>query len=1631
MKKYFYLVLLVFAGQTSFSQSYRNDWIDYSKTYYKFKLGGFGVDPINSPGQIKSGLVRIPQSRLVAAGLGSVPANQFQLFRNGEEVALYTTITTGLLGSSDYIEFWGEINDGKLDNDLYRSSDFQLNDYWSLQTDTVSYFLTINTAGTAKRLITTVNNVAGNTNAATDYFMYTVGRYYRTELNPGFAAINSKNLYSSSYDRGEGFTSRKVRPNGNSCGGQAQLPQTFPNLFPYLAGPGMTIRMNAVGSQPNSRSVRINLNGDSITIFQMDYQYDAKIEEYNVPVSKINSGTAAFTIINQSSANCDEIRVAQIELTYPRQFNLGGNSCFRFSLPASNTGRYLKIANFNYGGMAPILMDLANGKRYVTDISTPDTLKIVLQPSTLPYELALVGYATTTIQTITDLNQRSFTNYALAANQGDYLIISNPLIYGSGATNYVEQYRQYRASATGGGFTAKTINIDDIEDQFAFGVKKHPLSIRNFLRFAKANFATQPKYAFLIGKGVAYSDYRTNEASADANTLNLVPTWGFPASDNLFSSTTLLNASPSIPIGRLSVVTAQEVGDYLQKMKDYESAQKNATYTISNKSWMKNVIQIAGGGDPTIGAQIDGYLNGYKNTITDTSFGAKVKNFSKSDDPGGYPQAVVDFKNTYETGASLVTYFGHSSATSLDFNLDNPEAYNNYGKYPVFLVNGCIAGNLFDYEPQRFTNKTTLSEKFILAPNKGSIGYLASTHYGVVNYLDKFTAAFYKASSKTKYGQGFGDVIKEGITQVINQTGSFDYYARIHAEEYTFHGDPALKLNSSALPDFAIEQPQITVTPSFISAADDSFTVKISMYNLGKAVQDSVNFKLTRQYPSGASTVVFLQKMASVKSVDSLIIKLPVVPNRDKGSNTITASIDFDGAITELSEINNVASNTFIISEDELRPVFPYKYAIINANTKLIASTVNPLAASRQYKVEVDTTALFNSSLKYTQTKTSTGGVIEFDNGITLQDGTVYYWRVSPVDVIRWTVASFQYKSGTEVGFGQSHLYQNLQSTLDRLVLDSNSRKYSFKPKTSNLFIQQSIYPTSGLEDNQFSVSVNGSYVSASACLGSSIIFNVFDPLTLKPWENTADIFGAMTTCEVNRKNNFEYYALDTAYDPTIGGRRGAMKFFDSIPNGFIVVAKRNYDIGDADFASGWASDTAYYGSGNSLYHRFKNQGLPIDSFNAPRTFVFVFKKNDPSFTPLSAFSQGLYDRITLSTNLNNIDTLGTITSPVFGPAKAWTKVQWAGSSNDTYNVVSLKVIGIKADKTEDVLYTLDTTQTNFNISAVSAMQYPNIKLKLTVQDSIKATPYQLNNWKIIYSPSAEGAIAPNLFVSLPDTVNSSTGDTLKLKVAFKNISKVNFDSLNVKLVLYDSNNVAYNIALPKTKTLAAGDTMHIVVNTNVAAYRGLYDIYLMVNPNGLQNEQYLFNNFLYKYVYIKGSPLPVTLINFIAYTQGSGVNLQWQVTNEEGFHHYELEYSTDARTFTNLNTTNATGAGSLVKTYNYYHPNPANGKNYYRLKMVNKDGSYTYSPVRLINLGKGVSVNVYPNPVHEKLQIAISNNANKSATIKVANVQGQVMLTKIITNFVEIDVRTWQAGTYIVQVDDGTKTQTFKIQKQ
>ena len=1457
MKKIAIILALFFVARAASGQSYYNEWIDFSKTYYKFKVGS-------------TGLYRINVTDLTALGLGSEPVQNFQLWRNGKQVTLFTSSPTGPLGAGGYIEFWGERNDGVTDIDLYRVPGYQLSDQLSLITDTASFFLTA-AVGSNSRFATTANNVTGNTLPAEPYFMYAARYNFRDRIHRGRALVaGGEYVYSSSYDMGEMWSSADIYPS-------APAITTFNNLFVASTGPAASLSVAMAGSSlsgsPNQtpsrdRKYTVAIN-NSIVIDTILNQFDARVS-YNpaVSLSLLSSNAANVSISNSSVPSSvnpnDRVVCTFVELKYPRLFNFNNQENFAFKLSSSIANRYLEIANFKTNGSTPVLYDITNKRRYVADVSA-GILRFVLLPSSTETNFVLVSQSISNVNAVTNFQTRNFVNYQNAAKQGNYLMITHPLLEVNylGA-NQVELYRQYRSSVSGGGYDAKIYDINELVDQFGYGIKKNPLSVKNFLRYARNNFPYTIQYAFLVGKGLTYSDYRENEANQYADRLNLIPTFGYPASDILLASNTIDPVMNTL-ISRLSVVSPQELAEYLEKIKQYEQAQQSLTQTLAAKAWMKNIVHVVGANDLSLEGLLSGYMRNYEAIVEDTTYGGKVYNFSKSST--GPATTIVNslMASLFQEGIGMLCYFGHSSATSLDYNLDDPYNYNNTGKYPVFLVSGCNAGDLFYFDQSRFNNLSTLSERFVLANQKGGIGFIASTHFGIDTYLDYYNKTFYKSFSKGSYNK----TITQNMSEAINAMNAFygtTYLAgRLHAEQTTLNGDPAIKMNSFAKPDFVVEESQIQITPNILSVLDAKCTVKAKVFNVGKATGDSVTLLVKRKYANGTDTVLFFKKIQSVRFSDSVSVEVPLLGLRDKGTNEIIVSIDNDNQYDELSETNNTASKSFTIFEDELTPVYPANFAIVNRqNIKLSSSTANPVVASRQYLMEMDTTELFNSPLKVSKNMVSTGGLIEFDPGTTFSDSTVYYWRVAPASSgdIRWKTSSFVYLNGSSsAGYNQSHFFQHSKSTDTDIYIDSASRRWKFKTKENTLTIVNSIYPTSGTEDNQFSVAVNGIINIASACLGHSVIFNVFDPISLYPLFNqpipsttqlgTQGGFmgSASSTCGPLRSFNFEFSYLDST------GRRKMRDFMDWIPPGFYVTARIILDQPYTTFASDWKNDELVYGVGNTAYNRFKSAGFTdFDNFSFPRTWGFVYRKNNTTYQPVSMLSAGLTDRVTLNTNIALPLTKGYMASPVFGPAKTWKNVKWRGYSIESIpkDVYSVDVIGVKANGDTDKLYTLQPNQQDFNISSVNATQYPYMQLGMNNQDldSLALTPYQLRYWRLLYDPLPEGAIAPNLSAPIKDTLQQ--GEPLAFSIPFKNVSDAPFaDSIRVNLSL-QINGTTVPVAVPKRKALQSGDSAMLSFSYDTKQLSGVNTLSVDFNPNNDQPEQSHFNNFLIKNFFVK-----------------------------------------------------------------------------------------------------------------------------------------------------------------------------------
>ncbi len=1470
MKRYLLSSLLLILSCAGFTQTYNNEWIDYSKTYYKFKVGS-------------NGLYRIAQPTLASVGLGSTFAQHFQLWRNGLEVALYTSVASGSLSSSDYIEFYGEMNDGKTDKALYKYDTLQMSDKWSILTDTSAYYLTINTTATNKRLVNTANNVAGNILPAEAYFTYKLGKYFKNVQNPGYGIDFGEVVHSSAFDFGEGWTSNDIYV---SPYGSGNIVDANSNLFVNNTGPAATISAVAAGNYTAFRNISLKINNATLATNDVNGYEITKFNNITVPLLTF-TGDAANVEFIQNGSGVDHVVISHYELSYPRQFNFGGQTRFNFELPASGS-KFIAIKNFGFGVQPPILIDLANNQRFI-GVTNADTVKFVLPASAVIRKLVLLNAEPANVNSITSLTPRNFINYGIAGNQGDYLIISHSSLFnnGSGIDN-VEKYRQYRSSAAGGSHNAKTVDIDQLTDQFAFGIKHHPLAIRNFASYSLVNFSIAPKYFFLIGKGLNYLSFHANETDPNVNSLALVPSFGWPPSDNLLTASRTGNVA-RIAIGRLSAISGNEIGAFLDKMKQFELAQSSNPQTINGKGWMKNMAQITGAiDDQSLFYLISSYMDGYQQILSDTSFGAKVYNFSKNSGQYTAIGSTKTIDSLFNEGVSMINYFGHSSPNTLEFNLDNPQNYNNTGKYPLIIVNGCNSGNLFLFDTLRPISKGTLSEKYIFTPQKGSIGFIADTHFGLPQQLNYFNTIFAYNISNAMYGQKLGDIMKSSM-ETLTTDYSYDFLARCHAEEITFHGDPATKLNPHALPDYTIADSIITFSPDVISVADEKVTVTAKILNIGKSVNDSITVRIQHQLPNNSIVTLATRRVKATIYEDTLQTTININPLLNKGLNRIIVTIDPLNLIPELSEVNNSITKDFIILEDEIRPVYPFNYAIVNSssNFAVYGSTANPLALSKEYIMEMDTSRFFNSPSKINQSIIKSGGIIKFTPGITLVDSTTYYWRLTTGPATagsRWLSSSFVFINGSYEGYNQSHYYQYTDNSFNTMNIESNSRKFNFDDKTRKLLIRTGLNPF--YDWDQINVNVDNDQVNGYGCKYNSLQFVVYDPLTMKPWANYNTLgvgrYQSWPVCDGATRNIFEFPFNDSVY------RRRAMQFIDSIPQGYYVSVTNLGTTSNSSFVNQWKADTINLGSGKSLWHKFHAAGLhQIDGFTSNLPFVFVFKKGDTlSFIPRQHMGATANTHIVDTFNITGKNIVGSVTTPWLGPSKSWKRFKWnLKFENNPNNQKSFDIMGLDINGNEAVISTVANLQ-DTSVSGISATVFPYLKLRINNSDPVEAKAAQIKYWLITADEYPEGAVSPNTVFQCQDTLN--TTDTLMFKVTFKNVSKIAFDSIKVRLTITNNSgiNTIYNNQLngARLKPLIAGDSVIIQYNIPALAYAGNNQIKLDVNPDNDQVEQFHFNNLVFKNFYVVNPVCPGGNTTFNCGNANAGNTYQWQINTGSGF---------------------------------------------------------------------------------------------------------------------------------------------------
>jgi len=176
-------------------------------------------------------------------------------------------------------------------------------------------------------------------------------------------------------------------------------------------------------------------------------------------------------------------------------------------------------------------------------------------------------------------------------------------------------------------------------------------------------------------------------------------------------------------------------------------------------------------------------------------------------------------------------------------------------------------------------------------------------------------------------------------------------------------------------------------------------------------------------------------------------------------------------------------------------------------------------------------------------------------------------------------------------------------------------------------------------------------------------------------------------------------------------------------------------------------------------------------------------------------------------------------------------------------------------------------------------------------------------------------------------------------------------------------------------------------------------------------------------------TPLPITLISFDARVEGRKVNLGWTTADETDADKIIVEKSVNGAEFTAIASIAA--KNEMQNEYSYTD-NLSAGISNYRLRMLDKNGKYSFSKTISLRDNSAIQVQVYPNPAVSTVTITRSE-AGDAGIIRILSLDGREVLQSALEAdavYQQLDVDALAKGTYIVQWQAGAESRTFPLIK-
>lgn len=1404
----------------SLSAQWGNEWINYDQRYWKFPIA-------------ENGLTRIPYTTLANSGFinGNTDWSKLQVFARGkQQFVSFIDNGDGVFAEGDFIEVLAKKNDGWLDSLTYNSPNNLANPAYSLFNDTIHYFLT---QGIDDGLRTSQFSSSGYENyTAAPYGWYHAFTEFHDTYLIGDQDINGISL--PWYEKAEGWFAPRF-PKGSSHQTNVLTP------FAYVGqnDPPVTIKTHCASASLAANFPNHHLQvgfGNPLLVMIDTVYYGYQLNQLSFLVPSSTLGSVTTPVIHRSiddlGAAADWHAVSFVSIDYPRQWKwnneqwwqmkvVNTSAADRVRLDIENLPTGSRIWVFGNGGMTECSFIFDNGIAHtLIPFQLGEVEKNVLILSPNDYSV------------ISNLELVSpsgfFTKHYANPVDSAFVIITNQQL-----RNAANNYAAYRST---NGMNVLTVNVEDLYDQYAFGIEKHPLAIRRFLDQLLSTWPSDPSHLFIIGKSIHEMSISSavgarNDATYYAQ--NLVPTWGWPCSDAALTAGlngTLYEAA--IPTGRLAAKNEQEVLDYLNKVVEKENA--------APASWQKNILHFGGGSLSYEQNLFRGYLNNYKTVARDTSYAASVYTFLKSSSDPIQMNVSDSIRLLINQGSALLTFFGHASSTGFDQNIDSPQDYENQGRYPFLIGNSCYTGNIHLEESQ------SASEQFVLAPNRGVIGFVAKPDLGIPSYLDMFTHNLYLNLFRENYGQSMGQCIQQAVRDF--QTAG-EFYKENVALTFALHGDPAVGMYAWEKPDYAVQSSDMVFNPSQVTAQVDSFDVNIAIHNIGKATGENVLVELVRHYPNGTDST-YVQELDHIFNTDTASFTLPIDPLRGVGENTFDVRIDLPaGLVDELEDVSNnaVYGKTLLISTGDLIPVYPYPYAVVPANNiTLKASTALALEPVRSYRIQIDTTEFFNSTMLHETSLSSSGGVVEWEVPFSLLDSTVYYWRCSmdsigPNDHWNWRVSSFQYIQN-KVGFGQSHPGQFVPNDRSGMVYNRASNTWVFSPISAELKCE--VYGNANTSFEQlgtrYQIDLEVQDYSGPGNV-PALMVAVLDGGSLRAWksnfagQNPQYDFGN-TLVSANARQRAERYFIFQQDDPVqLAGLTDMLNTALS-GNEYVLIYTWKY-----------ANKSLWPAALLDAFAAIGAEELSTVQDSVP--FIFFKKINDNTTEQfIAGVDENSY--LMMSADIEGSIHSGEETSRPFGLLQAFEEANWrAISDNGVNDSLVLRLKGITEDNIAITVVQENGFSESIDIeSLLDPATFTSVQFEAWVADTVENTPLSWDRWHVMGQEVTELAWAPNETFQLSnDTLQE--GENMTCLLALKNVSSTASDSVLIHYSLINSYNEPQSILSHRIKPLEAGevyvDTLNWVVNTAAGTQQFFAEINPMVADVYDQREQFHFNNII------------------------------------------------------------------------------------------------------------------------------------------------------------------------------------------